>query len=70
MSRRKTRCIPLMPTSPAPPPTDWHTYCGRIIDEVQARWPELWPECGQNRPLDFCHQCWNRAITNTKEASP
>jgi len=61
MSRRKTRCIPLMPTSPAPPPTDWHTYCGRIIDEVQARWPESWPESGQNRPIGLCPQCWKRA---------
>lgn len=62
MSRRKTRCIPWFPTSPAPPPTDWRAYCGRVIEEADARWPSRWPAPnGLPRLLGICPSCWKRA---------
>lgn len=58
MSRRRTRCLPLWPTSTAPPPTQWIAFCGRIIEEADAR--ELDLRDGP-RPAGICPRCWPRA---------
>ena len=59
MSRRSTRCLPLFPTSCAPPPTQWVAFCGRTIEEQDARDYDV--PTG-SRPEGVCRSCWPRAI--------
>lgn len=59
MTRRRTKCLPLYADGPAPPPSQWVSFCARIVEDEESTWVErpLGP-----RPDGICPRCWPRAV--------
>lgn len=55
MSKRKTKCLALLPTSCAPW-SPWRTACGKVQDEDALTLD--WPLDATERPDGLCRVCW------------